>query len=128
MSKARSHDPPQELGDQVETGDGALATFDGPARAIYCACGIRDDAASQGLHIRAGLHTAEIELMNDGIGGLGVHIGAGVAALADEDELLVSSAVPPLVARSTIRFAPRGIHELKGVPDQWAVYSAQDGA
>jgi class 3 adenylate cyclase/pimeloyl-ACP methyl ester carboxylesterase len=110
------------------TGDGALATFDGPARAIYCACGVRDAAESLGLSIRAGLHTGEIELMNDGIGGLAVHIGARVAALAEADEVLVSEAVPPLVAGSAIRFAPRGIHELKGVPEQWAVYSVQDGA
>jgi class 3 adenylate cyclase/pimeloyl-ACP methyl ester carboxylesterase len=110
------------------TGDGALATFNGPARAIYCACGVRDAAKSLGLSIRAGLHTGEIELMNDGIGGLAVHIGARVAALAEADEVLVSAAVPPLVAGSAIRFAPRGIQELKGVPDQWAVYSVQDGA
>jgi class 3 adenylate cyclase/pimeloyl-ACP methyl ester carboxylesterase len=110
------------------TGDGALATFNGPARAIYCACGIRDAAASNGLSIRAGLHTGEIELMNDGIGGLAVHIGARVAALAETDEVLVSAAVPPLVAGSAIRFSPRGIHELKGVPDRWAVYSVQEGA
>jgi class 3 adenylate cyclase/pimeloyl-ACP methyl ester carboxylesterase len=109
-------------------GDGALATFDGPARAIYCACGIRDAAASLGLSIRAGLHTGEIELMNDGIGGLAVHIGARVAALAEADEVLVSAAVPPLVAGSAIRFTPRGIHELKGIPDQWVVYGVQEGA
>ncbi len=116
-------------GQLVETaGDGALATFNGPARAIYCACGIRDAAESLGLSIRAGLHTGEIELMNGGIGGLAVHIGARVAALADSDEVLVSAAVPPLVAGSGIRFIPRGVHELKGVPDQWAVYSIDEGA
>src|SRR5205807_2882326 len=113
----------------VETaGDGALATFDGPARAIYCACGIRDAAESLGLSIRAGLHTGEIELIKEGIGGLAVHIGARVAALADGDEVLVSSAVPPLVAGSAIRFTSRGVHQLKGVPDDWAVYSVADGA
>jgi class 3 adenylate cyclase/pimeloyl-ACP methyl ester carboxylesterase len=110
------------------TGDGALATFNGPARAIYCACGIRDAAESLGLTIRAGLHTGEIELMQAGIGGLAVHIGARVAALADADEVLVSAAVPPLVAGSAIRFTPRGIHQLKGVPDEWAVYSVKEGA
>jgi class 3 adenylate cyclase/pimeloyl-ACP methyl ester carboxylesterase len=109
------------------TGDGALATFDGPARAIYCACGIRDAAASLGVSIRAGLHTGEIETTNDGIAGLAVHIGARVAALADADEVLVSAAVPPLVAGSAIRFTPRGIHELKGIPDRWAVYSVEEG-
>ena len=112
----------------VETaGDGALATFDGPARAIYCACGIRDAAASLGVSIRAGLHTGEIELVGEGIGGLAVHIGARVAALADANEVLVSAAVPPLVAGSSIRFAERGTHTLKGVPDPWAVYAVEDG-
>jgi class 3 adenylate cyclase/pimeloyl-ACP methyl ester carboxylesterase len=110
------------------TGDGALATFNGPARAIYCACGVKDAAASLGLRIRAGLHTGEIELMNDGVSGLAVHIGARVAALADADEVLVSAAVPPLVVGSSIRFTPRGIHEMKGVPEQWAVYSVDEGA
>src|SRR3989440_2243714 len=110
------------------TGDGALATFNGPARAIYCACGIRDAAESLGLSIRAGLHTGEIELMNGGIGGLAVHIGARVAALADADEVLVSSSVPPLVAGSSIRFIPRGIHKLKGGPDEWAVFGVSEGA
>ncbi len=113
----------------IETaGDGALATFNGPARAIYCACGVRDAAESLGLTIRAGLHTGEIELMNRGLGGLAVHIGARVAALADADEVLVSAAVPPLVAGSAIRFTARGIHQLKGVPDQWAVYSVKEDA
>jgi class 3 adenylate cyclase len=110
------------------TGDGALATFDGPARAIYCACGIRDAAPSLGLSVRAGLHTGEIELMNEGIGGLAVHIGARVAALADASEVLVSAAVPPLVAGSAIRFTPRGTHELKGIPDAWDVYRIEEGA
>src|SRR5947209_5046545 len=110
------------------TGDGALATFNGPARAIYCACGIRDAAESLGLSIRAGLHTGEIELMNGGIGGLAVHIGARVAALAAAAEVLVSASVPPLVAGSAVRFTPRGVHQLKGVPDQWAVYSVNEGA
>jgi class 3 adenylate cyclase len=113
----------------IETaGDGALATFDGPARAIYCACGIRDAAVSLGLSVRAGLHTGEIELMKDGIGGLAVHIGARVAALADPDEVLVSAAVPPLVTGSAIRFTPRGTHELKGIPDPWVLYGVEGGA
>jgi class 3 adenylate cyclase len=110
------------------TGDGVLATFDGPARAIYCACGIRDAAGSLGLSIRAGLHTGEIERTNDGIGGIAVHIGARVAALAGADEVLVSAAVPPLIAGSAIRFTPRGTHELKGVPGDWTVYSVEEGA
>ncbi len=110
------------------TGDGALATFDGPARAIYCACGVRDAAEALGLTIRAGLHTGEVELMTSGIGGLAVHIGARVAALARADEVLVSAAVPPLVAGSGIRFTPHGTHQLKGVPDPWDVYSVKEGA
>ena len=110
------------------TGDGVLATFDGPARAIYCACGVRDAADSLGLAIRAGLHTGEIELLTAGVGGLAVHIGARVAALAEANEVLVSAAVPPLVAGSGIRFAPHGTHQLKGVPDRWDVYSVAEGA
>ncbi|HZO35101.1 MAG TPA: adenylate/guanylate cyclase domain-containing protein [Gaiellaceae bacterium] len=109
-------------------GDGALATFDGPARAIYCACGIRDSVAALGLAIRAGLHTGEVELRNEGIGGLAVHIGARVSALADPDEVLVSASVPPLVVGSAIRFTPRGSHTLKGIPDAWDVYRVDDGA
>jgi class 3 adenylate cyclase len=109
-------------------GDGALATFDGPARAISCACGIRDAAQSLGLSIRAGLHTGEIELLETGIGGLAVHIGARVAALADRDEVLVSAAVPPLVAGSGVRFSPHGTHALKGVPGEWAVHRVEGGA
>jgi class 3 adenylate cyclase/pimeloyl-ACP methyl ester carboxylesterase len=113
----------------VETaGDGALATFDGPARAIYCACGIRDSVVALGLRIRAGLHTGEVELRGDGIGGLAVHIGARVAALAGADEVLVSASVPPLVVGSAIRFAPRGTHRLKGIPDAWDVYTVEEGA
>ncbi len=116
-------------GQLIETaGDSSLATFTGPARAIYCACGIRDAAAALGLSIRAGLHTGEIEIMDDGISGLAVHIGARVAALADQDEVLVSAAVPPLVAGSAIRFVPRGTHKLKGIPDEWAVFRVNEGA
>jgi class 3 adenylate cyclase/pimeloyl-ACP methyl ester carboxylesterase len=112
----------------VETaGDSGLATFDGPARAIYCACGIRDAAASLDVSIRAGLHTGEIELTDGGIAGVAVHIGARVAALADADEVLVSAAVPPLVAGSGIQFTPRGTHQLKGIPGDWDIYSVQEG-
>ncbi len=109
-------------------GDGALATFDGPARAISCACGIRDAVQSLGLSMRAGLHTGEVELLKTGIGGIAVHIGARVAALADSDEVLVSAAVPPLVAGSGIHFSTRGTHTLKGVPGEWAVYRVDSGA
>jgi class 3 adenylate cyclase len=113
----------------VETaGDGALATFDGPARAIYCACGIRDSVASLGLSIRAGLHTGEVELRSGGIGGLAVHIGARIAALAEPDEVLVSASVPPLVVGSAIQFSPRGAHTLKGIRDSWDVFAVEGGA
>ena len=108
------------------TGDGALATFDGPARAIHCACGIRDAVASLGLRIRAGLHTGEIELSDAGIGGLAVHICARVVTLADADEVLVSATVPPLVAGAAIGFTPRGTHTLKGVSEPWSVYAVTD--
>lgn len=116
-------------GSLVDTaGDGALATFDGPARAISCACGIRDAVHSLGLSVRAGLHTGEVELLNAGIGGLAVHIGARVAALAAADEVLVSESVPPLVAGSGIRFTAHGTHTLKGVPGEWAIYRVEGGA
>jgi len=113
----------------VETaGDGALATFDGPARAIYCARGLRDSVASLGLTIRAGLHTGEVELRSGGIGGIAVHIGARVAALARPDEVLVSASVPPLVVGSGITFSRRGTHTLKGIPDSWEVLAVEEGA
>jgi class 3 adenylate cyclase len=92
-------------GDEVQTaGDGFLATFDGPARAIRCACAIRDRAHDDGLSIRPGLHTGECELMGSDIGGIAVHIGARVAALARSDEVLVSSTIKDLVVGSGIEF------------------------
>jgi class 3 adenylate cyclase/pimeloyl-ACP methyl ester carboxylesterase len=116
-------------GQLIETaGDGALATFTGPARAIYCACGIRDASPSLGLNVRVGLHTGEIELLSNGIGGLAVHIGARVAALAAPNEVLVSAAIPPLVAGSGIHFTPHGTHELKGVPEHWDIFAVGKGA
>jgi class 3 adenylate cyclase len=116
-------------GQLIETaGDGALTTFTGPARAIYCACGIRDASPSLGLNVRAGLHTGEIELLSNGIGGLAVHIGARIAALASPNEVLVSAAIPPLVAGSRIQFTPRGTHKLKGVPEHWDIYAVTEGA
>jgi class 3 adenylate cyclase len=105
------------------TGDGFLACFDGPARAIKCACAMRDEALALGLSVRAGLHTGECELRGDDLGGIAVHIGARVAALAKSGQVLVSSAVPPLVAGSGIAFTDEGEHEFKGVPEPWRVYS-----
>jgi class 3 adenylate cyclase len=101
------------------TGDGFLATFDGPARAIRCAAAIRDGVDSIGLAIRAGLHTGECELHAGGIAGIAVHTGARVAALAGPGEVLVSSTVRDLVAGSGIEFDDGDLRELKGVPGSW---------
>jgi pimeloyl-ACP methyl ester carboxylesterase len=101
------------------TGDGFLATFDGPARAIRCACAIRDEVGDIGLAVRAGVHTGECEVRGNDVGGVAVHIGARVASKARAGEVLVSSAVKDLVVGSGIAFADRGVHELKGVPGEW---------
>jgi class 3 adenylate cyclase len=105
------------------TGDGMLAVFDGPARGVRCAEAVRDAVADLGIEIRAGLHVGECELRGDDIGGLAVHIGARVAGLAGPGEILVSRTVRDLVAGSGLRFAERGEHELKGVPDNWSLYA-----
>lgn len=102
-------------------GDEFVATFDGPARAIRCGCAITDAAQALGLEVRAGVHTGEIELRGDDIAGMAVHIGARVAALAGPGEVLVSGAVPPLVAGSGLAFTDRGTHQLKGVPGEWTI-------
>lgn len=107
------------------TGDGFLATFDGPARAIRCARSIVDAVHGIGLQVRAGIHTGEIELMGDQVGGIAVHIGARVAALADADQVLVSGTVKDLVAGSGIEFEDRGSHTLKGVPGQRRVFAVR---
>jgi class 3 adenylate cyclase len=106
------------------TGDGFLATFDGPARAIRCARAILDDSEGDGVRVRAGLHTGECEVMGDDIGGMAVHIAARVSALAGPSEVLVSRTVRDLVAGSGLEFSDRGAHELKGVPDTWELYEA----
>jgi class 3 adenylate cyclase len=100
-------------------GDGTLSTFDGPARAVDCACAVRNAVGKLGLEVRCGLHTGEIELRGKDIGGIGVHIAARVAAQAGPSEILVSQTVTDLVAGSGIRFEPRGARELKGVPGTW---------
>jgi class 3 adenylate cyclase len=107
------------------TGDGFLATFDGPARAIRCACAIRDAASALGLDVRVGLHTGEVEVRGDDIGGVAVHIGQRVSALAQRSEVMVSSTVKDLVAGSGIEFADRGEHDLKGVPGRWRVFAVE---
>jgi pimeloyl-ACP methyl ester carboxylesterase len=108
-------------------GDGFFARFDGPARAVRCACAISTSVRGLGLQIRAGLHTGECELMDGKVGGIAVHIGARVAKEARPSEVLVSSTVKDLVAGSGLRFSDRGTAELKGVPDEWRLYAVERG-
>jgi|SRR5579859_1998113 len=113
-------------GRELDTaGDGFFAAFDGPARAIQCACAIRDGIADLGLDVRAGLHTGECERVGDKITGIAVHIGARVAAIAEPREVLVSRTVRDLVAGSGIELVDRGEHELKGVPGTWRLFAVE---
>jgi len=113
-------------GQEIDTaGDGFLATFDGPARAIRCAQTIARDARAIGIEVRAGLHTGEIERLGADIGGIAVHLAARVMALAGPSEVLVSSTVKDLVAGSGITFEDRGRHALKGVPDEWHLFAVR---
>ena len=115
-------------GREVDTaGDGFLATFDGPARAIRCARQVAEKIPGLGLELRSGLHTGEIELAGEHIRGLAVHIGARVVSLAGPGEVLVSSTVKDLVAGSGIAFEDRGEHTLKGVPGKWRIFLAASG-
>jgi class 3 adenylate cyclase len=107
------------------TGDGVLATFDGPARAIACAVAVRDTVRTLGIDIRSGLHAGEIELRGDDVGGVAVHIAARVNALAEPGEVLVSRTVKDLVAGSGTRFRDRGVHALKGIPEEWQLYAVE---
>jgi class 3 adenylate cyclase len=112
-------------GREVETsGDGFLATFDGPTRAMRCAFALRDAVGLLGLDVRAGLHSGECEVIDDKISGIAVHIGARVAASAAAGEVVVSSTVRDLVTGSAFRFTDRGLHALKGVPGKWRLYAA----
>jgi class 3 adenylate cyclase len=112
-------------GREVKTlGDGSLATFDGPARAIRCGCAIADGARSLGLEVRIGLHSGEVELMEEDVGGIAVHIAGRVGALAAAGEVLVTSTVRDLVAGSGIRFVDRGTEHLKGIADEWQLFAA----
>jgi len=104
-------------------GDGFLAAFDGPARAIRCALAVRDQVGRLGLELRAGVHTGECERLGDKFAGIAVHTGARVASLAGPGEVVVSSTVKDLVAGSGLEFAERGEHELKGVPGRWRLYA-----
>ncbi|MEA2460879.1 MAG: hypothetical protein QOH90_1056 [Actinomycetota bacterium] len=105
-------------------GDGMLATFDGPARAIRCACRIRERVGDLGLQVRAGLHTGEVERKGDDVVGIAVHIGARVSELAGPGEVLVSGSVPPLVAGAGIKFEDLGPRELRGIDGQWNIHRA----
>lgn len=107
------------------TGDGFVATFDGPARAIQCGCALRDGAQQLGVDVRVGLHSGEVELRGDDIAGIGVHTGARVLALAEPGEVLVSRTVADLVAGAGFDFDDRGEHELKGVPGSWRLYAVR---
>jgi class 3 adenylate cyclase len=112
-------------GREVKTmGDGFLATFDGPARAVRCAQAIAEGVADLGIEVRAGLHTGEIELDGDDVTGIAVAIGARVGAIAQPSEVLVSRTLKDLTAGSGISYTDRGQHELKGVPDRWRLFAA----
>ncbi len=115
-------------GSEVDTaGDGFLASFDGPARAIRCANAIVESMPELGLEVRAGLHTGECELMDGKVAGIAVHTGARVSSFAQPGEVLVSSTVKDLVAGSGISFEDRGAHQLKGIPGEWRVYAVTRG-
>ncbi len=107
------------------TGDGSLATFDGPARAVRCAGAIRDAMRGLGVSVRSGLHTGEVELRGDDIGGVAVHVAARVEALAAPDEVLVSQTVKDLTIGSRIEYDERGEQQLKGMPGLWRIYAAR---
>jgi class 3 adenylate cyclase len=106
------------------TGDGFLAVFDGPVRAVRCAQAIAEAVVALGLRVRAGLHTGEVELRGNDVGGVAVHAGARIATLAGAGEVLVSRTVVDLVAGSGITFETRGTHELRGIPGSWEIYAA----
>jgi class 3 adenylate cyclase len=107
------------------TGDGILATFDGPARGVRCACAIADEIRSLGIEVRAGLHTGECEMSDNDVGGIAVHIAARVAALAGPGEVLVSGTVKDLVAGPGLRFGDRGSQSLKGIPGDWRLFAVE---
>lgn len=112
-------------GREIDTaGDGYFATFDGPARAVRCAQTLAKEVAQLGLTIRAGLHTGEVEVLGDKVGGIAVHIGARVASHAAPGEVVVSNTVKDLVAGSGLQFEDRGVRPLKGVPGEWRLYRA----
>ena len=105
------------------TGDGFLAIFDGPARAVKAALSIRSAIARHGIDIRVGMHTGEVELVGSDIAGIAVHIAARISSRAEPGEVLTSSTVKDLVSGSGISFEPRGTHRLKGIPEPWRVFA-----
>jgi len=116
----------QSMGQEIDTaGDGFLATFDSPARALACACDIIDHVAELGLSIRAGIHTGECEMLDGRVSGIAVHVGARIAAFAGPREVLVSSTVKDLVAGSGVSFQDRGAKPLRGVPGTWRLFAVQ---
>jgi class 3 adenylate cyclase len=116
-------------GEEVSTaGDGFFATFDGPGRAVRCAHAIVNAMQPLGIEIRAGLHTGELERMGDNIGGVAVHIGARIGALAGPSDVVVSSTVRDLVVGSGLTFADLGSHALKGVHEEWRLYRSEPTA
>jgi class 3 adenylate cyclase len=115
-------------GNEIDTaGDGFFASFDAPARAVRCAQAITEAVKPHGLQIRAGVHTGEIQMVGDKIGGLAVNIGARVGSAARASEILVSQTVKDLTAGSGLLFEDAGEHELKGIPDRWRLYRALRG-
>jgi class 3 adenylate cyclase len=108
------------------TGDGFVASFDGPARAILCAQTIAAEATKLGIEVRAGLHTGECEIRGDDLTGMAVNMAARIGALAGDGEVLTSSTVKDLVTGTAIPFVERGEHELKGVPGVWRLYAAKE--
>ncbi len=107
------------------TGDGFVASFDGPARAIHCAQAIIDRARSLGIELRTGLHVGECEVRGEDLSGIAVHIAVRIASLARPGDVLVSATLKDLIARSAIEFQDRGEHDLKGIPDPWHLYAVE---
>jgi len=107
------------------TGDGVLAIFDGPGRAVQCALSLRDVLRTLAIDIRAGIHTGEIEVGGDEISGIGVHVAARVVSRAENGQIWVSSVVPLLMTGSNVEFEPRGEWVLKGVPGEWSLFAVR---
>ena len=128
FGRSRSPSPPnhRQASGQLgkTTGDGILATFDGPGRAVRCALAFGDAAKQIGLPLRAGLHTGEVELRGNDIGGIAVHAAARVMGQCERSEVWVSRVVTDLVAGAGLTFAGRGSHELKGLPGRWDLFAA----